>query len=252
GEKIQIIFRASPVGVLPGNQTDDGYTAAILGDARGNHLANSILYTKDIPVGILRTKEETDWYIELFEEYNEKRIDILTIKNEQICKGEKLYGCDISSSLSLFFANLITKELQNSDKCIDFTVWNSSSSGENGIVSALQYANADKIIYLSLKNVENGVSAKQGPALVLKDGNYVLDLDAKKRFFGFVSSQEIELQSFVGKTDRILEILDVHAMGHSVLGIYLPVEYEKTKMKEVLFSNVEKTRNLLLKYIQSL
>ena len=116
----------------------------------------------------------------------------------------------------------------------------------------MQYANADKIIYLSLKNVENGVSAKQGPALVLKDGNYVLDLDAKKRFFGFVSSQEIELQSFVGKTDRILEILDVHAMGHSVLGIYLPVEYEKTKMKEVLFSNVEKTRNLLLKYIQSL
>ncbi len=247
--RIQIIFCINPSGVLVGNRTEEGYETTVLGNEK--HLTDSVLYDNNSPVGILRLKKEKQYYLDSFENNLDYSHKILSKKRTSFCKGEKLYGENIDEVISLIFAENLTNNEFSSDKQIYFTVWNSSISGENGLVSAVRHANPDQILFLSLVDIKE-FTPNSGPAFVFKDGNYVLPLEQKSCIKQWAKEVDVPFDGFVGKTNKSMELLDIHSFGKQLLGVYLPVHQFDTAIKEVFWSDVEKTRNILLKYITTL
>ncbi len=247
GEKLQVIFRISPVGIIPEKETEDGYYVSIIGEGKRDDLKDSLAYDGATPIGILRRKDE-DWILTSFTDILDLKFRALTLKKSVLCKDMSLYGNDLISILSLYFANFILQNKMFSDKYIDFTVWNSSLNGENGLLSAYQYCNPDKILFLSVIPDEKNCAFGSGPSLVLKDGNYVLAQKQRTQLLDIISRENLETQFYVGKTDSSMEKLDIHACGKPLLGIYLPVKHKDTKNEEINWLDVEKTRNILLKY----
>ncbi len=247
GKKIQIVFQTTPVGILPNKEKEDGYSITVLGGEKKKYLADSVVYLKETPIGVLRSNED-DLISKRFTEIEELPNEILTIENRIYCKASKLYACNLDSILSLYFLNFIRKNDFFVDKFIDFTVWNSSLNGENGLVSAIQYANADTVLYISLIQECEECHQGKGPAYVIKDGNYVCPLAQKNHALEFITQEKLEMQFYVGKNNSALEQLDIHIGGKPLLGLYLPIKYQNTQLEEIFWSDVEKTRNVLLKY----
>ncbi len=250
-EKIQIIFQTSPIGILSGNNTEDECSVTILGNEKTNYLADSLVYRNETPIGVLRSSKD-DFALTKLGDICASFDEIYTLKKNIIRKDDSLYGNEISSILSLYFADFITKHELLVDKCIDFTIWNLSLNGENGLVSSLRYSNADKIIFVSLISDDKNCVWGEGPALVLKDGNYILSQNLKSHFSDIISRENIAVQSYVGKSHAAMEQLDIHADGKPLLGIYLPIKHQNTKTEEINWEDVEKTRDVLLKCITAL
>ncbi len=246
GEKLQIIFRVSPVGMIPEKETEDGYFVTIVGDGKRDDLKDSLVYDGTTPMGILRRKDE-EWLLKSFTDISSLQFKIFTFKNSIFCKDFSLYSNDIISILSLNFADFILHNDTFSDKYIDFTIWNSSLNGENGLLSAYQSCNPDKILFLSVIPDEKNCAFGSGASFVFKDGNYVLPQKRRTQLLDVISQEKLETQFYVGKTDSAMEQLDIHAFGKPLLGIYLPVKHKDTKNEEINWLDVEKTRKVLLK-----
>lgn len=241
GEKIQIIFRINPSGVLVGKEEEGKCAVSVLGNEK--KLTESILYRDLEPLGVLR-KENERFYIEKITQNDDLFMEILTPKKESVCKDGSLYSNDISSVISLKFADFFINEASCTDKCIDFTVWNSSLAGENGLLSAVKTANADKVLFVSLADKKD-FTDDTVPAIVFKDGNYVMT-DKQREL---VTSLNEESLFFVGKTNRAMEQLDVHFFDKKLLGVYLPVSHFGNHIEKISLSVLKKTQDLLLKCI---
>ncbi len=242
GEKIQIIFRITPNGVLVGKEEEDEKcTATILGNEK--KAKESILYLQNEAMGILRHEKES-WFVEKLNKDEDIYMSVLTAKHEGSCKGDVLSTSNLSGITPLILADFIINKNNSFDKVIDFTVWNESLTGRNGLFSAISAANADKVLFLSLAN-EKDFSKDSGPAFVLKDGNYVLP-QAERESMKTLLFQE---NFYVGKMDCIMEQLVIRFIGKKILGIYLPVAHYDGIVEEISLLNLEKTQDLLLKCI---
>ncbi len=247
--KIQIIFRIDSAGVLVGKQIDNGYEVTILGDEK--YLADAVLYDEELPVGTLRSRKENQYFFEAFDKKADFADKILYKKTDSICKGERLYGENLDSNISKILAKNLKDCKLDFDKQVHFTLWNASFSGENGLVTGIRHVNPDQIVFLSIAESKK-FSKDCGAAFVLKDGNYVLPAEQKTVIKQWANEEGIPFDCFVGKTDNIMELLDMHSFGKTLMGIYLPVRYFDTVLKEVFLSDIEKTRNILLKYITNM
>ena len=244
GEKIQIIVRINPVGVLVGKKNEETYNVTILGDEK--KLTEAILYQQGNPVGVLRQEKE-QWIVKGFCDSESLFTEILVKNKETFCKGNKLYSSELSEIFSLFLADKIVNGIIGCDKQIDFTVWNSSLSGENGLFHALNTSKADKILFLSLVDGKD-LTEDSGGLVVLKDGNYVLPQEQRD----FAKSISENGDFYVGKTDNIIEKLALQLYDKKFLGIYIPVDQFGSTIEEISITNLKKTQDLLLKCIAQL
>lgn len=244
GEKIQIIVRINPVGVLIGKKNEETYNATILGDEK--KLTEAILYQQSNPVGVLRQEKE-QWIVKSFYDSESLFTEILVKNKETFCKGNKLYSSELGEVFSLFLADKIVNGIIGCDKHIDFTVWNSSLSGENGLFHALNTSKADKILFLSLVDGKD-LTEDSGGLVVFKDGNYVLPQEQRD----FAKSISENGDFYVGKTDSIIEKLALQLYDKKFLGIYIPVDQFGSTIEEISITNLKKTQDLLLKCIAQL
>lgn len=244
GEKIQIVFRINPTGVLVKDEIEGKYTISILGNEK--NLTETILYKQKEPKGILQKYNE-QWFVKKIGDSDDMFMETLTARQEDICKGDKLYSNHLCEIISLISANFVVNSDSNSDKCIDFTVWNSSFSGENGLFHSLNTTNADKVLFVSFANADD-FSMKSDPAIVLKDGNYVLSQEERQDLCSFCEHRNF----YVGKTDNIMEKLDLYLYDKKLLGLYIPISDLGRCIEEISYSNLEKTLDLLLKCIEQM
>ncbi len=240
-EKIQIIFRITPTGVLVGKEEEGKCSVSILGDEK--KLTESVLYQQQEPLGVLRREKEC-WFVEKINKNDDLFMKILTEKQEYLCKDDKLYKNNLCELISLILADFIINNPGYSDKYIDFTVWNSSLTGENGLLAAVNSTNADKILFVSPANKDD-FSNESGPAIVLKDGNYIL----AEEQHGWIKPLNEQGNFYVGKTDSAMEQLDIHLFDKKLLGIYLPISNFGSNVEKIYLPDLKKTQDLLLKCI---
>ncbi len=247
GEKIQIIFKISPVAVMIGKEVDGKYIPSIFGNEE--KVKEAFLNKDGKTVGILR-KDKDSWYVDKLNTNENLCGEILTFDAYCNCDDEKIYASDLDEITALTLARFVLGHTQCADKTIDFTVWNSSLSGKSGLISALNRSNADHILYISHAK-DDDFSKESGAAFVAKDGNYVMGVESRTSLLE-VMDEDCLCNLFVGKVDDSLEQLELHAVNKNVFGIYIPVSHYGKCIEEIRRSDMKKTQDLLLKYIATL
>lgn len=247
GEKIQIIFRIIPFGVMVSDSNKEKSSVVILGDEK--KARESFLLRENKNVGILR-KEKEEWFIEKTDQSDSLFGDILTFESKCFCKVDMLCASNLDEIIALVFGDFLLNQNKFPDKNIDFTVWNSSLSGESGLITALRTANADKIIFLSPADAKK-FHEESSAAIVMKDGNYVLTQEQRDTIFQDDEQRQL-CDFFVGKTDRALELLDAHGINKRLLGIYLPIYHYGSLIEEIKWDDLKKTHDILLKFVDLL
>ncbi len=248
GKKIQIIFRCDPAGVLIESQKDNRCAIQLVGKKKAEAYINHTLYDKETPIGILRSEEKEKVYLETFSDYTAEIMEIFNFKNQSFCKGDSLYGNNLGFAIALFFAYLIGCEIKEDEKYINFTVWNASLSGESGALEACKAFSPDSMIVFSGIESQDGCKFGEGPTFVVKDGSFV----ASKATREIVKTLDVPLQSFLGKTDRIMEQLSIADTCKNVFGFYFPILHEKTPIEKINLVDMEKLETLLLKIMMCL
>ncbi len=247
GETIQIIFHITPPGVMIGEKRDESLAITMLGEEKPETLKDLLLYHSGEPVGFLRQEENAPVFLEAFPEISLESGVVGEFKNDVYCEGDLLYGMDLSSVILPYISCFLLKNECLGDKRICFTIWNSSVSGECGAIEAMKTVCPDVAVLVSCVPMQDGCAFGEGPALVLKDGTFVLSAEMRK--VAKEIEAEIKLQSFLGKTNKVIEKLNIANGGRKFLGIYLPVKHKKTRIEEMHWEDVEKTRNFLLKFV---
>ncbi len=247
GEKIQIIFKISPVAVMIGKEVDGKYIPSIFGNEE--RVMEAFLNKDGKTVGVLR-KDKESWYVDKLNTKQNLCGEVLTFDAYCNYDNEKICATDLDEITALTLAQFVLNHEQCADKTIDFTVWNSSLSGKSGLVSAMNHSNADHLLYLSNAK-DDDFSKNSGPAFVAKDGSYVMSLESRTRLTGVVGGEN-PCDFFVGKVDDSLEQLELHALNKNVFGIYIPISHFGKCIEEIRREDLKKTQDLLLKYITTL
>ena len=242
GEKIQILFRCEPTGVLLGERKNDKVYVQLLGKKKPEEIKHTIVYQKQKEVGALRLDEKTKPYLEVFCNFKEEIDDICEIENDIICKDNLLYGTSLNTTYPLILLYFISNEIKNSEKYFDFTLWNDSLTKESGGIATCKACGANQIVVFSNIKSCDKYPISKGPKLVLKDGSYIASKDARS----FIKNNS-SFQPFIGKTDKFLEQLSIHCHNASLFSIYLPVKQEKGCAEIMDCNDIQKAGELLLK-----
>lgn len=250
GKKIQIIFHMTSPTLLVGSVKENNAEVSFLGTKANNQERDQIFYNEGKPVGILREKESDNFFLEIFPDTTCKSGMFLQTKCNIICKGGQLYGNKLSMIIPLYLATCLFEFADLNDKDITFTIWNSSFL-ENIAVSSLSDGHIyEETLVFSLVPEKENCKVGQGPSLCFKDGCYVASPSVKERLQDVARMVGVEMQSYLGKTNRAMELLSLQQSFPSPGGIYCPVLHSQTANEEIIWEDVEKTRNFLLKYIE--
>ncbi len=242
GEKIQILFRCNPIGVLLGAQKDDKFSIQLLGKKKEKELKHQRVYHQTKEIGALRINEKSEVYFEKIGKIEEEINGVYKVENQVFCKADKLYGLELSSVYPLVLLDFIANKVKDGEKHICFTLWNESLSKEVGGIATCKSYGATKIIVFSNIKSSDQHPISQGPFVVLKDGCYV----ASKETRDLIKSNS-SLQIFVGKTDNFLEQLSIRCHKAQLCGIYLPIQQDKSYAETMDCNDIKKAGELLLK-----
>ena len=168
------------------------------------------------------------------------------------CQADELYGADAASYAMVYLAAALAQAAEENDKPIRLCLWNSSLSGEDGVLEAFRAADADYGILLAPVLADGAAESGKGVCHVAKDGCFVEPAGMRKTMERILGGCDFCGAPFVGKTDRSMEYLIIAKNAQGTTGFYLPVAHQNTRMQKINLGDVEKTRNCLLKIISEL
>ncbi|MBE5039663.1 zinc-binding metallopeptidase family protein [Ructibacterium gallinarum] len=251
GKKFLFLFRLLPNGVILQKEEDNRYGVGFLSGTNEEAMYGQVLYHNKKEAGIIR-KENDQIFLQIFPECTCKTGDICELKAQLICKGNMLYGSNLTSIISSYLWENCVNKLNNIEKEIYFTLVNEAICGTGGYLEAVKIINPDYTVLISCVPDQEGCKMGDGPALALKNGNAVIGLEMKKKFETIAKNADLMFQNFVGKTDKTAELLSICGTREGFAEICIPVRYENQLFAESDWKDVEKTLNFLLKIIYEL
>ncbi len=175
----------------------NGKKAEFVSNLSIKHSDNTDVYLNDSLVG--RIVKEEDKTIELFAENSIKKGQKVHIKNTQFCKGNKLYGRNIKSNISLYIAEKLISEKLNADKDIYFTLSFSKKAAK-----VLQKTLKPEFIFLSSYDKPNkNFEISKGAGISYKDNGVITSKDVLELYKN--ASSDILNQNYFGKPDSLTE-----------------------------------------------
>ena len=248
-KSVNVLFEISPIGVAQINPLDNKGVFETIGKYEKSDFINDVVYRDDVAAGIIRekkndSKDEKSFYIECLEKTEELLPEIYDFKQELLCKDKSLYGLNLSSIISCYIAICLLKELSSCDKCIAFTLWNSSICNS---LKNICTENKDLGLYVSSVSTQDGCETEKGPSICVKDGCYVINYATKNKVDTLLADND-ECQFFAGKAITALEEYSLSNFIET-LAVYYPTKHKNTKIEQIFSKDVEKTLNLLLKII---
>ena len=256
GPRILILFRACPASVMVIRKKKEkeagekGHEVTLLGHTEPEALNDSMCCYKGREVGVLRKNDKDSYILEEFPDTSFNIGEICEFQQGVICKANKLYGFNLSASISCCIMSFCITELTRSEKYINFTLVNEALAGENGYIEAVQRVKPDFTLLVSLIPDQETCRAGRGPAIAIKDGNGVVSAETRRRLAS--AAEDIPVQWFIGKTDRVLELISTAGTKSDFGEICMPVRFPGHRNEEIIWDDVEKTQNLLLKILSQL
>jgi putative aminopeptidase FrvX len=175
----------------------------------------------------------------------------LLIQPECKCKGEKLYGWQVSSIAILHLAISLIKACKLTQNPISIAFVNETLAGEEETLHLIANQNPKQIVVCSTAAEHESFSVGGGPALVLKDGNGVITADFRQGMEEAAQGCGLTLSYFIGNEDVAFAKMYLSAKKHHFGGLYLSVKEKSSGFEEISLQDVEKTRSLLLKYLSN-
>ena len=247
--KVQIFFRLMPRGFMTGGA--EGEPPAFLGTDQPEEFLNAYFYEDGREVGVVRKNKE-GICPEPFKDTKLNPGIVYSLSKDAFCKEDELYGMDAASYAMVYLAVTLAQAAEENDKPIRLCLWNSSLSGEGGILEAFRAFDANYGILTAPVLAGDAAESGKGVCRVAKDGCFVEPAGMRKTMDRILGGSDFCVAPFVGKTDRSMEYLSIAKNAQGTAGFYLPVEHQNTRMQKINLADVEKTRNCLLKIISEL
>ena len=247
--KVQIFFRLMPRGFMTGGA--EGEPPAFLGTDQPEEFLNAYFYEDGREVGVVRKNKE-GICPEPFKDTKLNPGIVYSLSRDAFCKEDELYGTDAASYAMVYLAVTLAQAAEENDKPIRLCLWNSSLSGEGGILEAFRASDANYGILTAPVLAGDAAESGKGICRVAKDGCFVEPAGMRKTMDQILGGSDFCAAPFVGKTDRSMEYLSIAKNAQGTAGFYLPVEHQNTRMQKINLADVEKTRNCLLKIISEL
>lgn len=169
-----------------------------------------------------------------------------------ICEGNSLYGIQLKAYISLYMLVKLIITASDTVKLYSFALINKGFSADYGYIEIIKRLMPEKIVYASFCNDNNLIKIDKGPAIVIKDGNGVTREDVYLKINEIADMSNLSYQFYVGKTDKTYENISISKSNLDYAGIYVPVKEMSNGENKIIFDDVEKTLNLLLKYIDDM
>lgn len=247
--KVQLFFRLTPRGFMTGGT--EGGAPSFLGTDQPEEFLNAMFYEDGREAGVLRKNKEGIRP----EPFGNTALNpgiVYSFSKGACCQADELYSTDAASYAMVYLAAALAQAAEENDKPIRLCLWNSSLSGEGGILEAFRASDANYGILTAPVLADDAAESGKGVCRVAKDGCFVEPAEMRETMERILGGCDFCGAPFVGKTDRSMEYLSIAKNAQGTAGFYLPVAHQNTRMQKINLADVEKTRNCLLKIISEL
>lgn len=201
-------------------------------------------------LGIVRCAEDVDkssekdvsLHIELWDEKLANVADICYIKSNIYCKGDLLYGFNTSPLILTKILIDTIKQHVESVNDIYFTL----SFSDFGLVSAVKKINPETLYFVYEVNADKNFKISNGCGIVYKDGNAIVAADVIKRETEVAKNNNICVQPFVGKQNKLLETLGITADINEICALCVPVKHLKSNCEVIDVKDVKSVGIMLV------
>lgn len=252
GEKpTMLLFLAQPNGVMIKEKQNQDYLTIPLGKTKTEDLLDSICVSQNKTGGVLREsgKEKGRLLLKTGDTFSVG--DPLYAKSDLSCKGDLLCNWQAGYLATLKLAVSAIKASGRVAKPISVAFVNESVSGQEKAIRLISQTMPDELLVCGAAKAEEGFSTGSGPALVIKDGNYVMDSQVRQKMERLFQESRVEIPYYIGDSKLKPVNLYLTAKTRAVCGLYLPVRAMGSRLEEISEKDVEKTQTLLLKYIEN-
>ncbi len=147
--------------------------------------------------------------------------DLCYIKTDINCKGDMLYGFNISSIISTKIILSIINLMRDCVNDIYFTV----SFGDSGVLSAVKNINPDIFYSVYEAKTDKNFKISNGCGIVYKDGNAIISQSIKNFENDVASDNNLNVQPFIGRQNKLVEVLGITGDIDKIGAICIPVKH---------------------------
>lgn len=232
-----ILFRMMPSGVLLGKNP------VPLQKCKVNQLEDSVVSDTDGVKGILRMKNEKLTF-ESFETIPDGAV--LYPCSEILCKGGFLYGTNAAQDAIHRIIRGCLDAWRDYSAVLSVAVVNETANGIEDSLAMITRIQPDRVLICAPCPAEDSIELGKGACVCMKDGGCMINRNEYENLFLLEKHQ----QPFVGDTKCSLSRLYLAAKTRKMAAIYFPVDDLWGRIEKVSLFDVEKTQNLLLKYVE--
>lgn len=195
--------------------------------------------------GVLRIENENEVTMKPFSKATVG--DVYHIQPKAFCKGEMLYGSQLGTLVSLELMAFCIEKSAQTKASVAVAAVNETVFGAESVCKVIMQQKPDSVIVCSMAEAEKSFVSGNGPGVGIKDGHWA----AERNIWGQLLDFGLETQSYVGNTGDTLAQCYLALKNKHLAGIYLPVVKQGSRVEEIHGADIEKTKNLLLKSIDS-
>ncbi len=240
-----LLFLATPTGVRIKQENGD---VILLGDTKGERIADSVCVSQNGEIGILRMEAEK-LRLEPFETA-EIGADCY-LQPETNWKADKLYGTQVTTGVLLSYAVNAIRFLAQTEYRVKVAFVNETACGTEKSLEQIYRNEPKQLMVCTTAAADENFEIGKGAGILKKDGGCVIAQPVMEQICALAEEETISVQPFLGSTGQTLSKLYPALKSKKLAGIYLPVKEKGSRCALMDAKDVEKTQKLLLKCLQS-
>ncbi len=179
--------------------------------------------------------------IELWDENSIDIGDICYISSKVNYKGDMLYGFNISA---VTITKIIISVINNFSETVN-DIYFTLSFADFGLVSAVKNINPDVLHCIYEVDANKEIRISNGCGIVYKDGNAIISDDIIKIETENAKNNNIVVQPFVGKQNKLIETLGITGELNDIGAICIPVKHLRSSCEVIDIGDVESAEKLI-------
>ncbi len=243
-----VLFRLQPAGGMLTNPKEDRYDVLPFEGCKVKDLADVFCTDDEAEIGILR---EIDDKLSFCAFEKKEPGTIVYPKTTLLHEKDMMYGTNISSLLLFSLAAACIAKANAASDPVAVALVNESANGVEDSLGLIAKRKPERLLVCSVCCSNDTIAVGKGVGIGIKDGDCFLDKNEYEKVFSLGTENNILTQPFVNHEKSSLVRLFLTAKIRSMASIYLPVTGLHGKIEEISALDVEKTQNLVLKYIET-
>ncbi len=247
-KKIMVASLAEDASIIITKSDNKKAEFEIIGNLKKESVFDMEVCLMDESIGIIRKKEKPDDVIlELWEDNSIKSGDILNIKKNIDCKGDLLYGFNLSADISRRIADIL---ITDSKLCVN-QIYFTSLKSENDIKAEVTAEKPDVVVFVYPVKATENCQISKGCGIVYKDGNAVTEPNIRQHLHNTAMKNDIPTQAYFGAQSALTEAFGILGKGAKVIPICIPVAHMGTRCEIADINDINAAANLVTQIISS-